>query len=241
MNLQLPRILAVVLVLLAFRVPSGAEEDWEKELKPLFELYADGMNGRRYGDFLAACDMSSRSLFRELTLYEMSLMPAEELRTVLPWDDEDHPVPLEELVRMTNDEFWSVYLKWMKRHQEATAQLFADRMENSPIGRPTYVLVAMTRKEDSAYMIVDRRYKPESPIPVPLMVVEAVREGGRWKLKLPREILWDAMEQARARKIAAEEEEAAEKEKKDGQDRHGDDDGHGHHDGHDHDRKDRGK
>ena len=55
-------------------------------------------------------------------------------------------------------------------------------------------------------MVAERMYEKPSPVPVPLTVLEAVQENGKWKLKIPREIIWDALESGRARSLQIEKE-----------------------------------
>jgi hypothetical protein len=55
-------------------------------------------------------------------------------------------------------------------------------------------------------MVAERTYDKPSPVPIPLTVLEAVLENGKWKLKIPREIIWDALESGRARTAEIEKE-----------------------------------
>ncbi len=51
------------------------------------------------------------------------------------------------------------------------------------------------------YIITERTYSKPSPVPVPLTVLEIVYQDAHWRLKMPRELVWDAMDQARVQGI----------------------------------------
>jgi hypothetical protein len=195
-------VLAVFVV--ASPVRLKAEEDWQAAGRDLFASYADAMQGKNYSVFIGNCETKSRSLFREFTLWQMDLMTEEDLMGALPYDQDGRPVPLITLLQMTDAQFWTLYTDWMRKREMAIAD--QARALQGQSGVPTYKLKVLTKYQDTLYMIAERNYDKPSPVPIPLTVLEAIQENGKWKLKIPREIIWDALESGRARTAQIEKE-----------------------------------
>ena len=98
----------------------------------------------------------------------------------------------------------ALYTDWMRKRELALAD--KARALQGQSGLPLYKLKVLTRYEDTLYMVAERTYDKPSPVPIPLTVLEAVLENGKWKLKIPREIIWDALESGRARTAEIERE-----------------------------------
>ena len=181
-----------------------AEEDWQAAGRALFQSYADAMQGKNYSVFISNCETKSRSLFREFTLWQMDLMTNDDLMGVLPYTADGQPIPLKSLIALSDTDFWTIYTDWMRKREMAIAD--KARALQGQSGLPLYQMKVLTKYEDTIYMIAGRTYEKPSPVPVPLTVLEAVQEGGKWKLKIPREIIWDALESGRARTAEIEKE-----------------------------------
>jgi hypothetical protein len=179
-----------------------AEEDWQEAARTLFGYYADAMVGKNYSTFLNACESKSRAFFRELTLWQMDMMSDEDLMQVLPSDENGRPIALKDLIAMTDNQFWNVYTESMRKREMAVAEEAYRHLGQS--GLPDYKLKVLTKYNDGIYMIVERVYKKPTPTPVPLTVLEAILEEGKWRLVLPRELMWDAMESGRYRQLQLE-------------------------------------
>lgn len=190
-------LLAAGLVLLIHPARLRAEEDWQEAGRELFASYADAMQGRNYATFISNCETKSRSLFREFTLWQMDLMTDADLMGVLPYDKDGRPIPLNALVKLSDEEFWVLYTDWMRKRELVLAE--KARSLQGLSGLPKYQLKVLTKYQDTLYMIAERTYDKPSPVPIPLTVLEGVLEKGKWKLKIPREIMWDALEAGRAR------------------------------------------
>lgn len=204
---MLPRLLLLCLALCTVVAPArlrAAEEDWQAAGRDLFASYADAMQGKNYSTFIANCESKSRSLFREFTLWQMDLMTDEDLMGVLPYNKDNQPIPLKSLLELTDEQFWVLYTDWMRKRELALAD--KARALQGQSGLPLYKLKVLTRYEDTLYMVAERSYDKPSPVPIPLTVLEAVLEKGKWKLKIPREIIWDALESGRARTAEIERE-----------------------------------
>jgi len=182
----------------------AAEEDWQEAGRNLFDLYADAMQGKNYSLFINNCESKSRSLFREFTLWQMDLMTEDDLMGVLPRDDAGRPISLKALVELNDEQFWVIYTDWMRKREMAIADKVRDQQGFS--GLPVYKLKVLTKYQDTLFMVAERTYTKPSPVPIPLTVLEAVQEKGKWKLKIPREIIWEAMESGRARSLQIEKE-----------------------------------
>lgn len=205
--MKIPRlILLFCLALCTFAAPGRlrAEEDWQDAGRTLFDIYADAMQGKNYSVFINNCESKSRSLFREFTLWQMDLMTDEDLMGVLPRDENNRPISLKQLVELDDKQFWVLYTDWMRKRELAMADKLREKQGLS--GLPVYSLKVLTKYGDTLYMVAERTYAKPSPVPIPLTVLEAVKENGQWKLKIPREIIWDAMEAGRARSLQIEEE-----------------------------------
>ena len=200
------RLLLLVLVLGYVSAPARlrAEEDWQASGRDLFQSYADAMQGKNYSVFINNCETKSRSLFREFTLWQMDLMTDDDLMGVLPYNAEGKPVPLITLLEMSDSDFWTVYTDWMRKREMAIAD--KARALQGQSGVPIYTLKVLTKYQDTLFLIADRSYEKPSPVPIPLTVLEAILENGKWKLKIPREIIWDALESGRARTAEIEKE-----------------------------------
>lgn len=194
------------LALCLFIAPSRlrAEEDWKEAGRTLFDLYADAMQGKNYSAFIANCEGKSRSLFREFTLWQMDLMTDEDLMGVLPRDDAGRAISLKALLELDDGQFWVLYTDWMRKRELAITEKV--RAQQGFSGLPSYKLKVLTKYEDTLFMIAERSYAKPSPVPIPLTVLEAVKEDGKWKLKIPREIIWEALEAGRARSMEIEKE-----------------------------------
>ena len=203
---MLPRLLLLCLALCTVVAPARlrAAEDWQEAGRNLFESYADAMQGKNYSTFIANCESKSRSLFREFTLWQMDLMTDDDLMGVLPYDKDNRPIPLKSLLELSDEQFWVLYTDWMRKRELALAD--KARTLQGQSGLPLYKLKVLTRYEDTLYMVAERTYSKPSPVPIPLTVLEAVLENGKWKLKIPREIIWDALESGRARTAEIEKE-----------------------------------
>ena len=200
------RLLLFSLALCTLAAPARlrAAEDWQAAGRDLFASYADAMQGKNYSTFIANCESKSRSLFREFTLWQMDLMTDDDLMGVLPYDKDNRPIPLKSLLELTDEQFWVLYTDWMRTRELALAD--KARALQGQSGLPLYKLKVLTRYEDTLYMVAERTYDKPSPVPIPLTVLEAVQENGKWKLKIPREIIWDALESGRARSAEIEKE-----------------------------------
>lgn len=200
------RILLLCLALCTVAAPARlrAEEDWQEAGRNLFDIYADAMQGKNYSTFIASCESNSRSLFREFTLWQMDLMTDEDLMGVLPRDDAGRAISLKALLELNDDQFWVLYTDWMRKRELAITEEV--RAKQGLSGLPVYKLKVLTKFQDTLYMVTERTYAKPSPVPIPLTVLEAVKENGKWKLKIPREIIWDAMEAGRARALEIEKE-----------------------------------
>ena len=181
----------------------GAEA-WEEAGRSLFESYAEAMQGKNYSVFIANCESKSRSLFREFTLWQMDLMTEDDLMGVLPRDDAGRAISLKALLELDDEQFWVLYTDWMRKRELAIADKV--RSQQGFSGLPVYKLKVLTKYQDTLYMVAERSYAKPSAVPIPLTVLEAVQEKGKWKLKIPREIIWEAMEAGRARSLAIEQE-----------------------------------
>lgn len=184
---------------LAWPARLRADEDWQEAGRTLFQYYADAMQGKNYSTFIANCEGKSRSLFRELTLWQMDLMTDDDLMGVLPRDPDGRPVSLKGLAQLSDNEFWMLYTDWMRKRELVMAEKLKTLQGLS--GLPVYKLKVLTKYENTLYMVAERHYDQPSPVPIPLTVVEAVLEDGKWKLKIPREIIWDALESGRTRQL----------------------------------------
>lgn len=203
MNSPLLRSILLLLALCLAPAPRvRAEEDWQQAGRTLFNYYANAMQGTEYATFLNACESKSRTLFREFTLWQMGMMSDAELMRVLPNNDNGRPIPLKDLVAMDDNHFWAVYTDTMKKRELAVGEEARKHLGHS--GLPTYKLKVLTKYEGVIYMIAERVYEKPSAIPIPLTVLEAIQEEGKWRLVLPREIMWDAMEAGRARQMQLE-------------------------------------
>ncbi len=193
------RILLLCLALFTLAAPARlrAQEDWQAAGRNLFDIYADAMQGKNYSAFIASCESKSRSLFREFTLWQMDLMTEDDLMGVLPRDDAGRPISLKALLELTDDQFWVLYTDWMRKRELAITEKV--RAQQGFSGLPLYKLKVLTKFQDTLYMVAERTYAKPSPVPIPLTVLEAVQENGKWKLKIPREIIWEALEAGRAR------------------------------------------
>ncbi len=203
---NLIRLLLTTLIFCGAAAPSRlrAEEDWQAAGRDLFHSYAEAMQGRSYSTFIGNCESKSRSLFREFTLWQMDLMTEDDLMGVLPYNADGKPVPLITLLQMSDEEFWVLYTDWMRKREMAIAD--KARTLQGQSGPPIYKMKVLTKYQDTLYMIAERTYEKPSPVPIPLTVLEAVVEKGKWKLKIPREIIWDALESGRARTAEIEKE-----------------------------------
>jgi hypothetical protein len=181
-----------------------AEEEWQEAGRTLFGYYSDAMRGVNYSAFIGNCESSTRSLFRECTLWQMDLMTDEDLMGVLPRDDQDRPIALKDLLKLDDEKFWVLYTDWMRKREVALGEKV--RQQQGVSGMPIYKLKVLTKYQDTIFMIAERHYEKPSPVPIPLTVLEAVQEKGKWKLKIPREIIWDALEAGRARSLEIEKE-----------------------------------
>ena len=199
-----PILLLIAICSTASPARVRAEEDWQQAGRDLFQSYADAMQGKNYGVFLNNCESKTRSLFREFTLWQMDLMTDDDLMGVLPYDPEGRPVPLKTLIALSDTEFWTLYTDWMRKREMAIAD--KARSLQGLSGAPSYKMIVLTKYQDTLYMIAERSYDKPSPVPIPLTVLEAVTEGGQWKLKIPREIIWDALEAGQARTAEIEKE-----------------------------------
>lgn len=200
------RPLIVCLAVSSIVAPASlrAEEDWQEAGRTLFNYYADAMKGVNYSAFIANCESSTRSLFRECTLWQMDLMTDEDLMGVLPRDNEDRPISLKALLQLDDEKFWVLYTDWMRKREMVLGEKV--RTQQGVSGLPIYKLKVLTKYQDTIFMIAERHYEKPSPVPIPLTVLEAVLEKGKWKLKIPREIIWDALEAGRARSMEIEKE-----------------------------------
>jgi|GEM_PF-5854874 hypothetical protein len=200
------RILLYSLGCLALAAPARlrAEEDWQEAGRNLFQSYADAMQGKNYSVFISNCESKSRSLFREFTLWQMDLMTDDDLMGVLPRDDGGNAISLKALVELDDERFWFLYTDWMRKRELAITDKV--RAQQGQSGLPLYKLKVLTKYQDTIFMIAERTYAKPSPVPIPLSVLEAVQEKGKWKLKIPREIIWDALESGRARTQQIQEE-----------------------------------
>ena len=194
--------LAWCAVLGPLRVRAG--EAWEEAGRGLFDSYAEAMQGKNYSVFIANCESKSRSLFREFTLWQMDLMTEDDLMGVLPRDDAGRAISLQALLELDDEHFWVLYTDWMRKRELALAD--KARRQQGFSGLPVYKLKVLTKYQDTLYMVAERSYAKPSAVPIPLTVLEAVQEKGVWKLKIPREIIWEAMEAGRARSLAIEQE-----------------------------------
>ena len=181
-----------------------AEEEWQVAGRDLFQSYADAMQGKNYAAFLSNCETKSRSLFREFTLWQMDLMTDDDLMGVLPYNADGKPIPLKSLIALSDTDFWTIYTDWMRKREMAIAG--KARTLQGQSGLPIYQMKVLTKYQDTLFMIAERTYEKPSPVPVPLTVLEAVQESGKWKLKIPREIIWDALESGLARTAEIEKE-----------------------------------
>ena len=200
------RILLYSLGCLALAAPARlrAEEDWQEAGRNLFQSYADAMQGKNYSVFISNCESKSRSLFREFTLWQMDLMSDDDLMGVLPRDDGGNPISLKALLELDDERFWFLYTDWMRKRELAITDKV--RAQQGQSGLPIYKLKVLTKYQDTLFMIAERTYTKPSPVPIPLSVLEAVQEKGKWKLKIPREIIWDALESGRTRTQQIQEE-----------------------------------
>ncbi len=200
------RILLYSLGCLALAAPARlrAGEDWQEAGRNLFQSYADAMQGKNYSVFISNCESKSRSLFREFTLWQMDLMSDDDLMGVLPRDDGGNPISLKALLELDDERFWFLYTDWMRKRELAITDKV--RAQQGQSGLPIYKLKVLTKYQDTLFMIAERTYTKPSPVPIPLSVLEAVQEKGKWKLKIPREIIWDALESGRTRTQQIQEE-----------------------------------
>lgn len=203
MNSPFSRLLPAVLAI-SICAPAAlrAEEDWQQAGRTLFDYYADAMVGKNYSTFINACESKSRSLFREFTLWQMDLMSEDDLMRVLPSDENGRPISLKDLIEMDDNKFWTVYTESMKKRELAVGEAAFKQLGQS--GLPDYKLKVLTKYNEGIYMIVERVYAKPTPVPIPLTVLEAIKEEGKWRLVLPREIMWDAMEAGRNRQLELE-------------------------------------
>lgn len=200
---MIPRILPLLLILCATLLrpaPAMAQEAWKEEARKLFETYRNAMAGRNYSEFLQSCETESRNLFRQLTLYHMDQLSHEELMAVLPRDPGGNPVPLKVLAEMSDAEFWTFYTASMRMREKEAEKMIKETRKGQEV--PDHRLVSVLRDGNQIYLIVERVYSKPSPVPVPLTVLEVVWQDDRWKLKMPRELVWDAMDQARVQAAA---------------------------------------
>jgi hypothetical protein len=197
-------LLCLALGMLAAPARLRAQDDWQQAGRNLFDIYADAMQGKNYSAFIASCESRTRSLFREFTLWQMDLMTEDDLMGVLPRDDAGRPISLKALLELTDEQFWVLYTDWMRKRELAITEKV--RAQQGFSGLPRYKLKVLTKFEDTLYMVAERTYDKPSPVPIPLTVLEAVKEDGKWKLKIPREIIWEAMEAGRTRALEIEKE-----------------------------------
>lgn len=203
MNSPFPRLIPAVLAIsLSSASALRAQDDWQQAGRTLFGYYADAMIGKNYSTFINSCESKSRSLFRELTLWQMDMMSDEDLLAVLPSDENGRPIALKDLIAMTDNQFWNVYTESMRKREMAVAEEAYRHLGQS--GLPEYKLKVLTKYNDGIYMIVERTYAKPTPTPIPLTVLEAILEEGKWRLVLPRELMWDAMESGRYRQLQLE-------------------------------------
>ncbi|MES2706656.1 MAG: hypothetical protein V4726_08645 [Verrucomicrobiota bacterium] len=200
MNSPFPRLIPVVAAFcLSAPALSRAQDDWQEAGRTLFDYYADAMVGKNYSTFINSCESKSRSLFREFTLWQMDLMSDDDLMRVLPSDEQGRPISLKELIEMDDNKFWAVYTESMRKREMAVGEAAYKQLGQS--GLPAYKLKVLTKYNEAIYMIVERVYAKPTPVPIPLTVLEAIKEEGKWRLVLPREIMWDAMEAGRNRQM----------------------------------------
>jgi len=154
---------------------------------------ADAMSSAKYAPLFESFSQSSSITYRKLMLEYYAAAEKRGQDASLPADKDGKPVTLSVLKTMTNEEFWKVQVAWFRANEETTAKALLKA--HGELGTPIYSIGKMFREGERVVVLAEREFKLKGDLKMPYQVLEYVKEDGKWRLEVPRDLLWQQQEE----------------------------------------------